>query len=229
MVPAHASHSGAEPRSTTPPTRQPPPENTTTSGVIYTCPMHPEVRQNGPGACPKCGDGARARHARAGGDQDRIHLPDAPGDRARRAWRLPDLRHGARAANGRRRRRGEPRTASTCAGDSSGATILGAPVFVLAMSDMVLGAGLGGRIDLRLTNWLGLALATPVVWWAGWPFFERGWASIVNRSANMFTLIALGHRGGVPLQRGGHDRARAVPGRLPHARRRGDRTSTPRS
>ena len=44
----------------------------------------------------------------------------------------------------------------------------------------------------RWSNWLGLALATPVVWWAGWPFFERGWASIVNRSPNMFTLIALG-------------------------------------
>jgi Cu+-exporting ATPase len=64
--------------------------------------------------------------------------------------------------------------------------IVGAPVFLLAMSDMVFGAGLGGRADLRWTNWLGLALATPVVWWAGWPFFERGWASIVNRSPNMF-------------------------------------------
>jgi P-type Cu+ transporter len=52
--------------------------------------------------------------------------------------------------------------------------------------------GLGGRVDMRVTNWIGLACATPVVLWAGWPFFERGWASIVNRSANMFTLIALG-------------------------------------
>ena len=69
---------------------------------------------------------------------------------------------------------------------------LAAPVFLLAMGDMVLGMGLGGRVDVRWTNWLGLALATPVVWWAGWPFFERGWASIVNRSPNMFTLIAIG-------------------------------------
>jgi Cu+-exporting ATPase len=60
------------------------------------------------------------------------------------------------------------------------------------MGDMLLGMGLGGRIDMRATNWLGLALATPVVWWAGWPFFDRAWASIVNRSPNMFTLIALG-------------------------------------
>jgi Cu+-exporting ATPase len=69
---------------------------------------------------------------------------------------------------------------------------LAAPIFLLAMGDMVLGMGLGGRVDVRWTNWLGLALATPVVWWAGWPFFERGWASIVNRSPNMFTLIAIG-------------------------------------
>ena len=69
---------------------------------------------------------------------------------------------------------------------------LSLPVVALAMGDMVLGMGLGGRVDARLTNWLGLVLSTPVVLWAGWPFFERGWASIVNRSPNMFTLIALG-------------------------------------
>ena len=69
---------------------------------------------------------------------------------------------------------------------------LALPVVLLAMGDMVLGPGLAGRIDIRATNWVGLVMATPVVWWAGWPFFERGWASIVNRSPNMFTLIALG-------------------------------------
>jgi Cu+-exporting ATPase len=72
------------------------------------------------------------------------------------------------------------------------ATALGLPVFVLTMGDMVLGMGLGGRIDMQVTNWIGLICSTPVVLWAGWPFFERGWASIVNRHANMFTLIALG-------------------------------------
>ena len=69
---------------------------------------------------------------------------------------------------------------------------LGLPVFVLAMGDMALGMGLGGRIDMAVTNWVGLICSTPVVMWAGWPFFERAWASIRNRSANMFTLIALG-------------------------------------
>ena len=66
------------------------------------------------------------------------------------------------------------------------------PVFVLAMGDMILGMGLGGRIDPGLSNWVGLVCATPVVLWAGWPFFVRGWTSIQNRHANMFTLIALG-------------------------------------
>jgi P-type Cu+ transporter len=72
------------------------------------------------------------------------------------------------------------------------AAALGLPVFLLAMGDMALGMGLGGRIDMRATNWIGLACATPVVIWAGWPFVERAWASIVNRSPNMFTLIGMG-------------------------------------
>ena len=72
------------------------------------------------------------------------------------------------------------------------AAVLALPVVLLAMGDMLIGPGLGGRIDPRVSNWLGWAVATPVVWWAGWPFFERFWASVVNRSPNMFTLIALG-------------------------------------
>jgi P-type Cu+ transporter len=70
------------------------------------------------------------------------------------------------------------------------AVILGAPVFVLTMADMA-GAGVSMRHG-AIVNWIGLALSTPVVFWAGWPFFERAWASFVNRSPNMFTLIALG-------------------------------------
>ena len=72
------------------------------------------------------------------------------------------------------------------------AAALGLPVFVLAMGDMVLGMGLGGRIDVRMANWIGLLFATPVVLWAGWPLLERGWASVQTRNANMFTLIAMG-------------------------------------
>jgi Cu+-exporting ATPase len=70
--------------------------------------------------------------------------------------------------------------------------LLALPVFVLTMGDMVFGMGLGGRLDVRVTNWIGLIFATPVVLWAGWPFLERGWVSIRTWNLNMFTLIALG-------------------------------------
>jgi len=72
------------------------------------------------------------------------------------------------------------------------AAALGIPVFALTMGDMALGMGLGGRLDMSVTNWIGLIFSTPVVLWAGWPFFVRGWSSIVTRHSNMFTLIALG-------------------------------------
>ena len=123
-------------------------------GAKYTCPMHPEIVRDGPGACPICGMALEP----AMPSLDEGPNPELV-DMSRRFWI---------------------------------AAALALPVFVLAMGDMVFGMGLGGRIDVRWANWLGLVLATPVVWWAGWPFFERGWASIVNRSPNMFTLIAMG-------------------------------------
>ena len=69
---------------------------------------------------------------------------------------------------------------------------LGAPVFLLAMGDMVSGGTLSHRIGMATVNWLGFVLATPVVFWCGWPFFHRMWQSIVNASPNMFTLIGIG-------------------------------------
>jgi P-type Cu+ transporter len=125
-----------------------------TSGVEYTCPMHPEIVQIGPGSCPICGMALEPKT---------VSLEDEPNpelaDMTRRFW--------------------------------IGAALT-VPIFVLAMTDMFVGAGLGGRLDMRSVNYILLALATPVVWWAGWPFFERMWASIVNRSPNMFTLIGIG-------------------------------------
>ncbi|MBI2990983.1 MAG: heavy metal translocating P-type ATPase [Deltaproteobacteria bacterium] len=70
--------------------------------------------------------------------------------------------------------------------------VLTLPVFVAAMSDLIPGQPVQRLLSFRLLNWTQLALATPVVLWGGWPFFQRGWASIVNRSLNMFTLIAIG-------------------------------------
>ena len=70
--------------------------------------------------------------------------------------------------------------------------VLSAPIAFLAMSDMIPGQPVQRIVSPQLLNWLQLVLATPVVFWGGWPFFQRGWASIVNRSLNMFTLIAIG-------------------------------------
>ena len=110
--------------------------------TTYTCPMHPEVRQQGPGSCPKCGMDLEPETVSAEEEES----PELR-DMTRRFW------------------------ISLC---------LTIPLLVIAMAEM------HGLI------WLQLALATPVVLWGGWPFFQRGWASIVHRSPNMFTLIATG-------------------------------------
>ena len=72
------------------------------------------------------------------------------------------------------------------------AAILGLPVMAFTMAEMIAPAAIHARVNLRAADWAQLALATPVVLWSGWPFFERAWASIVNRSPNMFTLIGMG-------------------------------------
>jgi len=122
----------------------------------YTCPMHPEVVQYGPGACPKCGMALEPvmPTADSGPDPELI-------DMQRRLW----------------------------IGGS-----LALPVFLIAMAELLPSATLRHFLHERmaLLNWLQLALATPVVLWCGWPFIQRAYMSLVNRSANMFTLIALG-------------------------------------
>jgi P-type Cu+ transporter len=157
----------------------------------YICPMDPEVRQDHPGSCPKCGMALEPDLSTVATTRVEYTCPmhpeivrDAPGACPICGMAL------------------EPRTATLEEGPNPElvdmtrrmkiAILLGLPVFLLTMGDMVLGMGLGGRIDMRVTNWIGLVCSTPVVLWAGWPLLERGWASIRNRHANMFTLIALG-------------------------------------
>ncbi len=128
------------------------PKTPIAEGTIFTCPMHPEIRQVGAGSCPICGMAL---------EPDVVSLDDAPNpelaDMTRRFW--------------------------------IGAT-LSAPPVVLEMGGHF--AGGHGLIDPTLSNWIQLACATPVVLWAGWPFFVRGWQSLVTRNLNMFTLIAMG-------------------------------------
>ncbi|HEY8288661.1 MAG TPA: heavy metal translocating P-type ATPase, partial [Acetobacteraceae bacterium] len=123
-------------------------------GAIYTCPMHPEIRQEGPGSCPICGMALEPVEATAEA-QPNAELADM----TRRFW------IGA---------------------------VLALPVVVLEMGGHIPALGLHDIVSPRVSGWVQFLLATPVVLWAGWPFFQRGWASVVNRRLNMFSLIALG-------------------------------------
>lgn len=117
----------------------------------YTCPMDPEIIQDGPGACPKCGMAL---------DPMVPTLEEGPNtellDMTRRLWI---------------------------------SALLTIPIFLSTMAEMVVPPHL---LPFLFSNWTQLALATPVVLWAGWPFFQRGWASLINKSPNMFTLISMG-------------------------------------
>ncbi|MEO6281513.1 copper-translocating P-type ATPase [Roseateles sp.] len=130
--------------------------------AIYTCPMHPEVQQDHAGPCPKCGMALELATSKLGGAGGAAE-ESAEGDELRDMTR----RFWIGAA-------------------------LTLPVFVLAMSHLVPALGSQAWLDSEPARWLQLALATPVVGWAGWPFFVRGWRSVVSRHLNMFTLIALG-------------------------------------
>jgi Cu+-exporting ATPase len=124
------------------------------AGVIYTCPMHPQIRQVGPGNCPICGMTLEPVKATADVGENRELV-----DMTRRFWV---------------------------------GLALTLPVFILEMGGHIPALGLDDLVPPRISNWIQFALSTPVVLWAGWPFFERAWASVVHRSLNMFSLIALG-------------------------------------
>ncbi len=160
--------------------------------AVYTCPMHPEVRSDRPGACPKCGMALEPVLGAGSG---------VPGTATE--WTCPMHPQIVRDDPGSCPICGmalEPRTVT--AGEEENPELrdmtrrfwisvaLTVPLLLLAMSTML---PLGGRlVPAGSRGWIELLLATPVVLWGGWPFFVRGWFSIVNRSLNMFTLIALG-------------------------------------
>jgi len=122
-------------------------------GAIYTCPMHPEIRQAGPGNCPKCGM-ALEPVAPSADDQPNPELRDM----ARRFWI---------------------------------GLALTVPVFGMAMAEHLPGLHVA-LPNPRFSGWIQFVLSVPVVLWAAWPFFVRGWNSLVSRNLNMYTLIALG-------------------------------------
>ena len=156
----------------------------------YTCPMHPEIRQEGPGPCPKCGMALE---------------PVTATPVTKTEWTCPMHPEIVRDVPGSCPICGmalEPRTVSLEETanpelvDMSRrfwvSVALSTPLLIIAMSDYIPGQPLMRLASPQAFGWLELALATPVVLWGGWPFFLRGWMSVVNRSLNMFTLIALG-------------------------------------
>jgi Cu+-exporting ATPase len=157
----------------------------------YVCPMDSEVREDYPGACPKCGMALEPA------------MPSAPATRVE--YTCPMHPQIVRPAPGSCPICGmalEPRTVIAEEPENPElvsmtrrfwtSAALTIPVLVLGMSDLIPKQRLQHFLTMRATDWIQLALATPVVLWGGWPFFERGWASVVNRSLNMFTLIAMG-------------------------------------
>ena len=160
------------------------------SGAVYTCPMHPEVRQPEPGNCPKCGMTLEpvtpvAIPASAAEYTCPMHpeiVRDKPGSCPICGMAL------------------EPRNA--VAEDNAElndmtrrfwvSAALALPVFLMATVADLLPRLMPESISMLVLQWIEFTLATPVVLWAGWPIFRRGYESVVNRSLNMFTLIALG-------------------------------------
>ncbi|MGH7266907.1 MAG: copper-transporting P-type ATPase, partial [Candidatus Rokuibacteriota bacterium] len=160
-------------------------------GAVWICPMDPEVAASAPGPCPKCGMALE---------------PAAPAPPAvRTEWVCPMHPEIVRAEPGTCPICGmalEPRTVTLEEAESPElrdmtrrlwvSAALSAPLLALAMSEMLPGDPVRRAVPPGLLGWVQLLLATPVVLWGGWPFFQRGFTSIVNRHLNMFTLIALG-------------------------------------
>jgi Cu+-exporting ATPase len=155
----------------------------------YTCPMHPEVLSPKPGACPKCGmaleptQPSPAEHIEYTCPMHPQIVRDGPGSCPICGMALEPRTVTASAAN--------PELISMTRRLWIGA-VLTLPLLAVMVSDVLPGHPLQHLLPGRLLGWMELILATPVVLWGGWPFFERGWASIVHRSLNMFTLIAIG-------------------------------------
>ena len=160
-------------------------------GAIYTCPMDPEVRQQGAGACPKCGMALEPLDLGAALTKTEYTCPmhpevvsDAPGS-------CPKCGMALEARTVTLTEDKNPEMEDMARRFWIGA-VLALPVLLVAMSDMISGQPLHRIFSPRALIWFQLLLSTPVVLWCGWPFFQRAWASLVNRSPNMFTLVGMG-------------------------------------
>jgi P-type Cu+ transporter len=170
---------------------QPSNESAKASGAGYICPMDPEVHEQDPGACPKCGMALEPAMPRASATRIEYTCPMHPEISRSGPGSCPICGMAL-----------EPRTVGASEDENPElfsmtrrfwiSVALTIPLLILGMSDMLPGQSLQRFLSMYAIGWIEFLLATPVVLWGGFPFFQRGWASIVNRSLNMFTLIALG-------------------------------------
>ncbi|MDZ4260861.1 MAG: heavy metal translocating P-type ATPase [Pseudomonadota bacterium] len=160
--------------------------------ALYTCPMHPEIQQQGPGSCPKCGMALEPMSVAPAVTKTEYTCPmhpeivqDHPGNCPKCGMAL------------------EPRTVTAAAEEDNAelndmtrrfwiSAVLSIPVFISAMGAELWPESVAAVVQPGTRQLLEMLLATPVVLWGGWPFFVRGWQSLVTRNLNMFTLIALG-------------------------------------
>jgi P-type Cu+ transporter len=157
----------------------------------YVCPMDPDVRESKPGACPKCGMALEPAAPAAPAVKTEYVCPMHPEIVRAEPGACPICGMALELRTVTLAEEADPElVAMTWRLWFSGA--LSVPVIFFAMSEMIPGQPVQHRLSPQLINWFQLVLSTPVVLWGGWPFFQRGWASIVNRSLNMFTLIAIG-------------------------------------
>ena len=166
-------------------------ENVASSTGFYVCPMDPEVRETKSGACPKCGMALEPESPAAPATKTEYVCPMHPEIVRQEPGSCPICGMALEPRTVTLEEEANPELVDMTRRFWVGVA-LSLPIIVLAMSEMIPGQPVQRAISPRLLNWIQLVLATPVVLWAGWPFFRRGWASIVNRSLNMFTLIAIG-------------------------------------
>ncbi len=158
--------------------------------AIYTCPMHPEIEQQGPGSCPKCGMALEPKDIPLIATKTQYTCPmhpeiiqDHPGSCPKCGMALEAVTVEAEEDTSELDEMTRRFWVSA---------ILAIPVFFSAMAAEFWPDTINSVIDPVTRQWAELALSAPVVWWGGWIFFQRGWQSIVTRNLNMFTLIAIG-------------------------------------
>ncbi|MHB8843373.1 MAG: heavy metal translocating P-type ATPase [Nitrospirota bacterium] len=178
------------------------------SGKVFTCPMHPEVRQPSPGSCPKCGMALEPVDLPQGTHPHPILPPEVEGvaDKDKSIeWTCPMHPEIVRNAPGSCPICGmalEPKTITAEEQENPElidmtrrfkvGTVLSIPLVYIAMGGLIPSIAPEKFIPMETLKWLELILATPAVLWGGWPFFVRGWQSIITWNPNMFTLIGLG-------------------------------------